>query len=325
MIKIENMSKKYGLFPAVLDVSFEILKGEVVGFLGPNGAGKTTTMRVITGYTPPSSGTVTIGGYDVLTHSLEVRRYIGYLPETVPLYLDMTVTDYLIYMGKIRGMNKAWIAERLPLVIDLVQLGDYRDTLIGRLSKGYRQRTGIAQAVLHEPDVLILDEPTIGIDPIQVVETRSLIKNLGDEHTLLLSSHILPEVSMICQRVLVIHDGRIIADDKPSLLSEKLQPTERIELGVKGAKAADVIAELRSLTSVVDVRTDPRADVRERAQEQKRLALLIESRPDSATAERIADLVIDKGWKLTNLNPVNMTLEEIFLQLTTEDTAEAAL
>ena len=200
MIKLEHMSKYYGAYPAVIDASFEILRGEIVGFLGPNGAGKTTTMRVLTGFTPPTVGEATIGGFNVMTHSLDARRHIGYLPETVPLYLDMTVTDYLTYMGQIRGMNMSWIKERLPVVIDQVQLGDYRDTLVGKLSKGYRQRTGIAQAIIHEPDVLILDEPTIGIDPIQVVETRQLIVDLGNEHTLLLSSHILPEVSMICQK-----------------------------------------------------------------------------------------------------------------------------
>ena len=251
MIKVEHMSKSYGTYPAVLDVSFEVLKGEIVGFLGPNGAGKTTTMRVITGYTPPTEGEVTVGGYDVVRHSLDARRHLGYLPETVPLYLDMTVTDYLTYMGQLRGMNREWIHERLPRVIDMVRLGDYRNTLVGKLSKGYRQRTGIAQAILHEPDVLILDEPTIGIDPIQVVETRQLISELGEAHTLLLSSHILPEVSAICQRVLVIHDGRIVADDQPAALSSRLQASERIELGVKGPQSRDVINALRDISVVV--------------------------------------------------------------------------
>ena len=176
----------------MIDVSFEVLKGEIVGFLGPNGAGKTTTMRSITGYLPPTSGNITVSGYDSVKYSLEARRHIGYLPETVPLYLDMTVTDYLSFMGKIRGMNQKWINERINKVIDHVRLGDYRNTNVGKLSKGYRQRTGIAQAILQEPDVLIMDEPTIGIDPIQVVETRELISELGESHTLLISSHILP-------------------------------------------------------------------------------------------------------------------------------------
>jgi ABC-2 type transport system ATP-binding protein len=319
LIKIEHMSKNYGPFPAVIDVSFEVLKGEIVGFLGPNGAGKTTTMRVLTGYTPPSVGDVTVAGYDVLTHSLDARRHIGYLPETVPLYLDMTVTDYLTYMGRIRGMNRGWIKDRLPRVIDVVRLGDYRNTLIGRLSKGFRQRTGIAQAILHEPDVLILDEPTIGIDPIQVVETRQLISELGAEHTMLLSSHILPEVSMICSRVLVINDGRIVADDKPSALSARLQHAERIEVGVRGGQQREVIAALRELTSVVDARTDARAESQQRALQEKRLALIVDARPNTGAPQAIAKTVVEKGWGLTVLNPLPMTLEEIFLELTTDE------
>lgn len=319
MIKVEHMSKTYGTYPAVLDVSFEVLKGEIVGFLGPNGAGKTTTMRIITGYTPPTEGEVTVGGYDVVSHSLDARRHLGYLPETVPLYLDMTVTDYLTYMGQLRGMNRKWINERLPRVIDMVRLGDYRNSLVGKLSKGYRQRTGIAQAILHEPDVLILDEPTIGIDPIQVVETRQLISELGEEHTLLLSSHILPEVSAICQRVLVIHDGRIVADDQPAALSSRLQASERIELGVKGAESRDVINALRDISAVIDARSDPRAEVQQRAQQDGRLALIVDARPNSGAPQEVAKAVIDKGWALTNLTPLPMSLEEIFLQLTTEE------
>jgi ABC-2 type transport system ATP-binding protein len=316
------MSKSYGPYPAVIDVSFEVLKGEIVGFLGPNGAGKTTTMRVLTGYTPPTEGAATIGGYDVTTHSLEARRHIGYLPETVPLYLDMTVTDYLTYMGRLRGMNRAWVKERLPKVIDVVRLGDYRNTLVGRLSKGFRQRTGIAQAILHEPDVLIMDEPTIGIDPIQVVETRELISELGAEHTLLLSSHILPEVSMICKRVLVINDGRIVADDRPSALSSRLQHAERIELGVRNAAQRDVIKAMRDLPMVVDARSDVRAEHQQRAESEKRLAFLVDARPNMNATEAIARAVVDNGWGLTNLNPLPMTLEEIFLELTTEEELE---
>ncbi|MDA0232303.1 MAG: ABC transporter ATP-binding protein [Chloroflexi bacterium] len=323
MIRLQHMSKSYGPYPAVIDVSFEVLKGEIVGFLGPNGAGKTTTMRVLTGYTPPSEGVVTVAGYNIESHSLDARRHIGYLPETVPLYLDMTVTDYLHYMGRIRGMNSSWINERLPKVIDVVRLGDYRNTLVGRLSKGFRQRTGIAQAILHEPDVLIMDEPTIGIDPIQVVETRQLISELGSEHTLLLSSHILPEVSMICKRVLVINDGRIVADDKPSALSSRLQHAERIELGVKNAEPRAVISALRDLKMVVDARTDNRADQQQRAEAESRLALLVDARPNAHAAEAIAKLVVDSGWGLTNLNPLPLTLEEIFLQLTTEEELES--
>ena len=319
MIKIEHMSKSYGPYPAVIDISFEVLRGEIVGFLGPNGAGKTTTMRVVTGFTPPTEGVVTDSGYDVVSHSLDVRRHIGYLPETVPLYLDMTVTDYLKYMGEIRGMNSSWVKERLPLVIDMVKLGEYRDTLVGRLSKGYRQRTGIAQAILHEPDVLIMDEPTIGIDPIQVVETRQLISDLGREHTLLLSSHILPEVSAICSRVLVINDGRIVADDDPDQLSDKLQHAERIEVSVRGVDAPAFISAMREITVVIDARTDQRVSIVQRAERENFSPFIIDARPNNNASELVAKTVIDNGWGLSNLTPLPMTLEEIFLELTTEE------
>ncbi len=319
MIKIEHMSKSYGPYPAVIDISFEVLRGEIVGFLGPNGAGKTTTMRVITGFTPPTEGIVTVSGYDVVSHSLDVRRHIGYLPETVPLYLDMTVADYLTYMGEIRGMNSAWVKQRLPQVIDMVKLGEYQNTLVGRLSKGYRQRTGIAQAILHEPDVLIMDEPTIGIDPVQVVETRELISDLGRDHTLLLSSHILPEVSAICTRVLVINDGRIVADDDPDALSEKLQHAERIEVSVVGAEATAFISAMRDISVVVDARSDQRVSIAQRAERENFAPFIIDARPNSRAAEQIAKTIIDNGWGLSNLTPLPMTLEEIFLELTTEE------
>ena len=322
MITVEHMSKSYGPFPAVIDVSFEVLKGEIVGFLGPNGAGKTTTMRVITGYTPPSVGKVTVGGYDIVTNSLDVRKQIGYLPESVPLYLDMSVTDYLTYMGSIRGMNKAEIKQRLPEVIDVVKLGEYRNTLVGRLSKGYRQRTGIAQAILHDPDVLILDEPTIGIDPIQVVETRELISELGKEHTILISSHILPEVSAICPRVLVINDGRIVADDSPDNLSEKLQHTERIEISVNNAKPSEVVTLLRDIPDVIDARTDQRAQSLQKGEREGTTPFIVDAKPNLRLSEEIAKTIIEKGWGLSNLTHLPMTLEEIFLELTTDESRE---
>lgn len=322
MIKIDHMTKMYGEFPAVIDVSFEIDKGEIVGFLGPNGAGKTTTMRVMTGFTPPTEGEVSIAGYDVIAHSLDARRHIGYLPETVPLYLDMTVADYLRFMGEVRGMSPAWIDRRLPDVIDIVRIGDYRKTIIAKLSKGFRQRVGIAQAIIHEPDVLILDEPTIGIDPLQVVETRSLIKELGGEHTLILSSHILPEVSMICRRVLVIHEGRIVADDSPEHLSDRLRRTERIELSVRGASdAREVVSVLRGLPMVVDARRNTSAQV---AVDERSgvLPLIVDARPDRNASEEVAKTIVQKGWGLRNLHPMAMSLEEIFVELTTEEDLE---
>jgi ABC-2 type transport system ATP-binding protein len=320
MIRLEHMSKSYGDYPAVIDVSAHIQQGEVVGFLGPNGAGKTTTMRVLTGFTPPTEGTAAIAGYDVVSHSLDARRHIGYLPESVPLYLDMTVTDYLRYMGQLRGMNRKWIDERLPAIIDTVRIGEYRNTLVGKLSKGYRQRVGIAQAIIHEPDVLILDEPTIGIDPIQVVETRTLISELGGDHTLILSSHILPEISAICRRVLVIHEGRIVADDDPESLSDRLQHAERIEVSLRGTESSEAITAIRKLQHVVDVRRDNRP-MQDRMAEQGVIALVIDAKPDEGTVEDVARTIVDSGWGLVNLHPLPMTLEEIFLQLTTEEEA----
>ena len=322
MIRIDHMTKMYGEFPAVIDVSFEIDKGEIVGFLGPNGAGKTTTIRVMTGFTPPTEGEVNIAGYDIIAHSLDARRHIGYLPEIISLYLDMTVSDYLRFMGEIRGMRSARIDRRLPEVIDLMRIGDYRNTIIAKLSKGFQQRVGIAQAIIHEPDVLILDEPTLGIDPLQVVETRNLIKELGGEHTLVLSSHILPEVSMICHRVLVIHEGRIVADDSPEHLAERLRRTERIELSVRSAPGArEVISVLRGLPMVVDARRNSTAQtaVEERAGV---LPLIVDTWPDRNAAEEVAKQIIQKGWGLRNLHPMAMSLEEIFVELTTEEDLE---
>ena len=215
--------------------------------------------------------------------------------------------------------DKDWINKRLPEVIDVVKLGDYRNTLVGRLSKGYRQRTGIAQAILHDPDVLIMDEPTIGIDPIQVVETRELISELGKEHTMLLSSHILPEVSAICPRVLVINDGRIVADDNPERLSEKLQHAERIEISIRNAENNEFMSLIRDLDGIIDVRTDQRAQTLQRAEREGVVPFIIDAKPNMGVSENIAKHVIDKGWGLSNLTPLAMTLEEIFLQLTTEE------
>ena len=215
MIQASGLTHFYGPHLAIQDVSFGVEKGEILGFLGPNGAGKTTTMRILTGYMPPTRGKVLLDGFDVVEQSLQARRKIGYLPETVPLYTDMTVSGYLKYMGTLRGMPPRNIKRRVSEVVDICRLGDYHKTIIGKLSKGFRQRVGVAQAIIHEPEVLVLDEPTIGIDPIQVVETRRLIQDLGKAQTVVLSSHILPEVSMICQRVMIIHEGNIVAGGHP--------------------------------------------------------------------------------------------------------------
>ncbi|MCL0044289.1 ABC transporter ATP-binding protein [Dehalococcoidia bacterium] len=308
MIEVDNLTKYYGLFPAISDVSFTVAKGEILGFLGPNAAGKTTTMRILTGFMPPTSGTARIAGYDVTTQSLEARRQIGYLPETVPLYTDMTVRGYLAFMGAIRGMEEKVIQRRISDVIGTCHLEDYYNSLIGKLSKGFRQRVGIAQAILHEPKVLVLDEPTIGIDPIQVVETRELIKSLGGEHTVIISTHILPEVSMLCERVVILHEGEIVAVDRPENLAEKLEGTERIHMEVKGPTKS-ITKALRGVPGVQDVTSTEQED-------GKANYNIITSR-DENVRTNLARVVLEHGWNLLCLEPIDMTLEEIFLRLTT--------
>ncbi len=311
MIEVKEVTKYFGSFPAITDISFTVERGEIVGFLGPNGAGKSTTMKVITGFLPPSKGTATVAGYDIVSESLDARRHIGYLPETVPLYTEMTVREYLGYMGKIRGMSSDRIRSRTGDVIEICHLEDYYSSIIGKLSKGFRQRVGVAQAIIHEPDVLVLDEPTIGIDPIQVVETRQLIKDLGGEHTLIVSTHILPEVSQICERVIVIHEGQIVAIDEPQNLARTLVGSERVDLQVKGPQQ-EVLKELAGVDGVRDV---SRINIERGEIPQYR----VESELGEEIRASLAKAVVDAGWELHRLNAVVMSLEEIFLRLTTEE------
>ena len=309
MIQVTGLTHYYGPHPAIQDVNFGVRRGEILGFLGPNGAGKTTTMRILTGYMPPTRGKVTVDGYDIVEKSLEVRRKIGYLPETVPLYTDMTVTNYLRYMGTLRGMAPRAIKRRINDVIDVCRLEQYRKTFIGKLSKGFRQRVGIAQAIIHEPEVLVLDEPTIGIDPIQVVETRKLIQDLGKEQTVVLSSHILPEVSAICERVLIINEGRIVAEDTPSNLADRLQGMERMEIEI-GGTVAEVLPVLRSVEGITDV-SHRRSEDRE--------IYTIQIRRGLDLRDEISRAVISSGWSLLSMQSVGMSLEDIFLRLTTHE------
>ncbi len=313
MIEATNLTKFYGSYPAIEDVSFEVRKGEILGFLGPNGAGKTTTMRIITGFIPPTRGTVSIAGYDIVDQSLEARRYIGYLPETVPLYTDMTVEGYLGFMGTMRGMNPKRIKVRTGETIGICRLGDYRKSLIGKLSKGFRQRVGIAQAILHEPDILVLDEPTIGIDPIQVVETRGLIKDVGKEHTIILSTHILPEVSMVCQRVLIINEGQIMAEDSPKNLAERLQGVEKVQVEIRGPEP-EITKALKGVRGVVSVSYTSDGD---------RHTYAVEAKRGLDLRSTISRIVISNGWSLLTIQLVGMSLEEIFLKLTTTEDLEA--
>lgn len=311
MIEVNGVTKYFGNFPAITDISFRVEPGEIVGFLGPNGAGKSTTMKIITAFMPPTEGSASVAGYDVTNQSLEARRHIGYLPETVPLYTEMTVREYLDYMGRIRGMDKDRIRVRIDDVVEICHLEDYYTSIIGKLSKGFRQRVGIAQAIIHEPDVLVLDEPTIGIDPIQVVETRQLIKDLGGEHTLIVSTHILPEVSQICERVIVIHEGQIVAIDEPNNLARRLLGRERVDLQVRGPQQ-DVIAALRE---VEGVQTVERFDIQRGVIPQYR----VESESGVEIRAALARRVIEADWELHRLQAVTMSLEEIFLKLTTEE------
>lgn len=316
MIELENVTKNFGDFPAITDISFRVEPGEVLGFLGPNGAGKTTTMKIITGYMPPSSGKVTVAGHDIVTQSLVARRHIGYLPETVPLYTDMTVEEYLAFMGTIRGMTRDRIQTRVGDVIEVCRLEEYQSSHISKLSKGFRQRVGIAQAILHEPEVLILDEPTIGIDPIQVVETRQLIKNLAGDHTVIVSTHILPEVSTLCQRVIIIHEGEIVAVDAPENLSTRLRGSERIELELR-APRDEAVRIIESIEDVTDV-------IRRPAVEPGVLSFHVDTVAGSDARAEIASTVVGRGWDLLTIGSIGMTLEEIFLNLTMSEELETA-
>ncbi len=315
MIEVQHVSKRYGDFLAVEDVNFSVPKGEILGFLGPNGAGKTTTMRIITGFMPPSSGAVTVAGYDIFSQSLEARKHIGYLPETVPLYTDMSVRAYLDYQASLHALRNPRRRDRVEDAIGRLRLEEYADTLIGKLSKGYRQRVGIAQAIIHEPDVLVLDEPTIGIDPIQVVETRQLIKELGQDHTIILSSHILPEVNMVCQRVVIINEGQVVAMDTPENLSSLLGGPERVRMLVRGP-SREVSAVLKAVGGVHTVEAEPTG-----AQGVYRYQVVCRLGRDARP--QLAAAVTQRKWDLFEMQAIGMSLEDVFLRLTTHEEAPA--
>jgi len=310
MIEVRGLTKYYGDLAAVKDVTFDVTKGEVLGFLGPNAAGKTTTMRILAGYMPPSAGEASIAGYDVLKDSLQVRRHIGYLPESVPLYREMTVRSYLDFMGSVRGMRNAKKRRgRIDEVMELCQVGHMADRAIDKLSKGYRQRVGLAQALIHDPEVLILDEPTIGLDPAQIIEVRDLIRDLGKDHTIILSTHILSEVEHICQRVMIIHEGQIVAEDSREQLRARLKGSEQIYLQVAGVSPDQVVTELLAIDNVRDVqqRPDGGYDVA--------CALGVDLRAD------LAARIVNKGWQLLELRSDGLSLEDIFLKLTRDEHA----
>ncbi len=305
MITVRNLTKDYGVHRAIEDLNFTAEQGEVLGFLGPNGAGKTTTMRILTGFMPPTSGTATVDGYDVVDESLMVRKHVGYLPETVPLYEDMRVYDYLKYMGKLHQVNA--IDERVEDVLDKVGMVDRSESLIKNLSKGMRQRVGLGQALLHDPDVLILDEPTIGLDPKQIKEVRNLIKNIGKEKTVMLSTHILSEAQQICDRVIIINKGRIVAEDAPENLQTRLSSVRTVFVRVKDS-TEEAASLIRDIPGVVAVK------VSEDRQIQFENVLDQDARP------LVAKKLVNKGFDLLELAPEAVNLEEIFLKLTREAT-----
>ena len=313
MIQVEHLSKTYGTRGALHDVSFSVAKGEVLGFLGPNGAGKTTTMRILTGYLPASSGKASIAGFDVMKQSVDARRHIGYLPETVPLYPEMSVRSYLDFMAKIKGLPGGTRRTEVDRVMEMVRVEERASQLIGKLSKGFRQRVGLAQAILGGPDVLILDEPTIGLDPRQIIEIRNLIKGFGGEHTVMLSTHILPEVSATCSRVIIINDGRVVAEDTPENLTKRLRGADNLQLEVRGPRR-DVLARLKRVPQVLSVQAS--GDGRD-----ERSLYTVACELGADVREQLASTVVGSGWGLLELRPVGMTLEEIFLKLTTTEEA----
>ena len=310
-IEVENLSKFYGPARGIEEVSFSVKKGEIMGFLGPNGSGKTTTMRILTCFFPPTSGTARICGSDILNDSFSVREKIGYLPENVPLYMDMPVFSYLNFFAEIKGVPSRMKKKKVDEVIQRCELQSVSHRLIRKLSKGFKQRVGIAQALLNDPEVLILDEPTVGLDPKQIIDIRSLIKGLGGSQTIILSTHILPEVSMTCDRVIIMHQGKLVAVDTPSNLTKKLQQAPKIMLKVEGP-VSDIINTISRLSGITTID-------RKKPDSEKNGFYEIEIEENADVINEIAKSVYENNWKLKEIRPVDMTLEEIFIKVVTEE------
>jgi len=321
MINVKELTKRYARTVAVDQISFEVVKGQIVGFLGPNGAGKTTTMRMLTCFLPPSAGTATVAGFDVLEQPLEVKKRIGYLPEAPPLYPEMDTLEYLKFVGKLKGLSGADLEKRIGYVCERCAIADVKEKLLGKLSKGYRQRVGLAQAIIHNPDVLILDEPTAGLDPKQINETRDLIKSLAGDHTIILSTHILPEVEQTCEQVIIINKGKLVATDSVRNLQARARGAESVVLEVGGRNGnleAPVVQQRLERVSGV-------SRVLCKNQHDGRAVFEIESQKGRLVRGDLARAVVEAGWDLNELRPSAMSLEEIFLQLTqSEAPAEKA-
>jgi ABC-2 type transport system ATP-binding protein len=307
MIQVNGLTKDYGARRAIANLTFDAEQGEIVGFLGPNGAGKTTTMRILAGYMPPTDGTAIVAGYDVVEESLEVLKRVGYLPETVPLYTDMTAVDYLKFMADLRHIPNS--RERAYETLERVNLSDRADGYIGNFSKGMRQRIGLAQALIHRPEVLILDEPTIGLDPAQVVEMRSVIRDIGKDRTVLLSTHILPEAQQICDRVLIINKGSIVAEDTPENLQSRLVGSQRVVLRVRG-DSDGLTARIAKIKGVRDVEGKSDGSIE------------FEFAAGQDTRPQVAKSVVQGGYELLEMRPIGMSLEEIFLELTRDNASD---
>jgi ABC-2 type transport system ATP-binding protein len=312
MIKVEGLTKRYARTVAVDNISFEVEKGQIVGFLGPNGAGKTTTMRVLTCFLPPTAGTANVAGYDVIEQPMEVKKRIGYLPETPPVYPEMEVSEYLDFVGRLKGIPSGDIGRRVDEVMGRCAIGDVRSKLIGKLSKGYRQRVGLAQAIIHNPDVLILDEPTSGLDPKQIIEIRELLRHLAGEHTIILSTHILSEVEHSCERVIIITEGKLVAIDSVANLTNRLRGSEAVALEVYIAdgrpSAAEVQQRLEQVSGVSRVvMKEPK---------NGRIQFEVESLAGRQIRSDLARTVVNSGWNLNELRAIGLSLEDIFLQLT---------
>ena len=314
MIEVSELSKQYGDVTAVDNLTFKAETGQIMGFLGPNGAGKTTTMRILTCYLPPSSGTATIDGFDIAEASLEVRRRIGYLPELPPLYLDMTVESYLLFVAKIKGVASAQLKSRIDDTMEKTGVAHVARTVIGHLSKGYKQRVGLAQALVHNPSVLILDEPTVGLDPKQIIEIRETIKSLRGEHTIILSTHILPEVAMTCDKVVIISKGRIVGEGSPESLTEQLREGGVLRAQVAGPREA-VEGLLTGIEGVVDVQYEDAG--------QDLGAYLVTTVAGQDVRDPLAKAIVDGGYGLRELLSMDMSLDDVFLRLTNEERVEA--
>jgi ABC-2 type transport system ATP-binding protein len=310
-IEVEHLTKFYGSARGINDISFSVKQGEIMGFLGPNGSGKTTTMRILTCFFPQTSGAARICGYDTLKSPLEVRRRLGYLPETVPLYLDMPVFSYLTFFAEVKGVERSKRKDKVDEVIQRCGITDVAHRIIGKLSKGYRQRVGIAQSLLHDPEVLILDEPTIGLDPRQIIEIRNLIKSLGVKQTVILSTHILPEVSMTCDRVIIIHEGKLVAVDTPANLIKRLQEVPTILVKAEGP-ARDIADAISGIAGVLSVKEA-------RSSSYEAPGFQVETRKEEFVLNDLARTIYERGWQLKEIRPVDMTLEEIFIKLVTRE------